>query len=140
MGCFSHILLLLDCSSVDDTIIDCVLKMAADYKMNITLVRVVHSHTLDEDRALKAQAEECMHLRRKQFSDLQIDADTLILSGEPETELEKEIKTGKYDLVALATHGHKVFSDILLGSVSDYLKHTVDVPLLMVSGKHNRED
>ena len=64
-----------------------------------------------------------------------IEAETLLLSGEPEVELEKEIKTEKYDLVAMATHGHKAFSDILLGSVSDHLKHTIDVPILMVRGK-----
>jgi nucleotide-binding universal stress UspA family protein len=134
MCVFSHILILLDCSSVDDAIIDCVLKMTANGNSKVTLVRVVHSHTLDEDRTLKAQADACMRSRLKQFAAAAVDTDTLILSGEPESELGKEIKTGKYDLVALATHGHKVFSDILLGSVSDYLKHAVDTPLLMVRG------
>ena len=58
----------------------------------------------------------------------------MIFSGEPEIELVKEIETGKYDLVALATHGHKIFADILYGSVSDHLKHRVDVPILLVHG------
>jgi nucleotide-binding universal stress UspA family protein len=111
--------------------------MAVCGKSKITLVRVIHSHTLDEDRALKAQADHCMKERLAQFSEASIPAEKLLLSGEPEKELEKEIKTGKYDLVALATHGHKAFSDILLGSVSDYLKHAVDIPLLMVSGKQS---
>ncbi len=135
MCCFSHILVLLDCTPIDNAIIERILSMVKCGNPEITLTRVVHSHTIDEDRILKKQADECMAARLKQFAEFSIKAHCLILSGEPEKELKTEIETGKYDLIALATHGHKVFSDILLGSVSDYLKHTVDVPILMVRGK-----
>ncbi len=43
-----------------------------------------------------------------------------------------EIETGEYDLVAMATHGHNFFGDILFGSVSDSLKHKINVPLLLL--------
>lgn len=56
----------------------------------------------------------------------------LLLSGEPEIELEKEINQGTYDLVAMGTHGHKRLGDMLYGSVSHHLKHTIEIPLLMV--------
>jgi nucleotide-binding universal stress UspA family protein len=56
----------------------------------------------------------------------------LLLSGEPEEELEKAINQGDYDLVAMGTHGHTGFEDLLYGSVSRYLKHRITVPLLMV--------
>jgi universal stress protein A len=131
---FSNILVLLDCSPVDDAVVNEVLRIAACGKVSVTLVHVVHSHTLDQDRALREKSEECMSARVRQFAAASVHAEPLFLSGEPETELARHINAGTYDLVAMATHGHKVFQDILLGSVSDYLKHSVDAPLLMVRG------
>ena len=135
MCAFSHILVLLDCSAVDDVVIGQVLKIATCGYAKVTLTHVVHSHTADQDRFLKKQSETCISTRLLEFREAGIETDFVLLSGEPEVELVKEVNTGKYDLVALATHGHKIFSDILFGSVSDHLKHEVDVPLLMIRGK-----
>jgi len=135
MCLFSHILVLLDCSPVDDAIIDKIMPLAVCGKAAVTMVHVVHSHTIDQDRALKDKTEQCMAARVRQLERASIPAHALMLSGEPEAELVKEINSGHYDLVALATHGHKLFSDLLLGSVSEHLKHEVSVPLLMVRGK-----
>jgi universal stress protein A len=132
---FSHILLLLDCSLVDHAIIPKIIDMSRCGNARVTLAHVVHSHTIDQDRALKTKADRFLEPVLKQFRDAGINAEKLLLSGEPEKELVKEIGEGDYDLVAMATHGHKTFSDILFGSVSDYLKHETDVPLLMVRGK-----
>ncbi|MFA6857562.1 MAG: universal stress protein [Treponema sp.] len=134
MSPFSNILVLLDCSPVDDAVVNEVLRIASCGNVRITLVHVVHSHTLDQDRALRKKSGECMSERVRQFSSASVKAEPLFLSGEPETELARHINAGTYDLVAMATHGHKLFQDVLLGSVSDYLKHTVNVPLLMVRG------
>ena len=131
---FSNILVLLDCSPVDDAVVNQVLRMASGGGVRVTLVHVVHSHTLDQDRALREKSGECMSERVLQFAAASVKAEPLFLSGEPETELTRHINAGTYDLVAMATHGHKLFQDMLLGSVSDYLKHTVNVPLLMVRG------
>ncbi|MCK9171440.1 MAG: universal stress protein [Treponema sp.] len=134
MSPFSNILVLLDCSSVDDAVVNEVIRIASCGNVRITLVHVVHSHTLDQDRALREKSGECMSERVRQFAASSVKAEPVFLSGEPETELTRYINAGTYDLVAMATHGHKLFQDVLLGSVSDYLKHTVSVPLLMVRG------
>jgi universal stress protein A len=132
---FSRILVLVDCSPVDDNIVDTIIRMVSCGHSEVTLVHVIHSHTLDQDTALKAEADANMDNRVLQFANSSIKASKLLLSGEPEVELVKEIETGKYDLVALATHGHRIFSDILFGSISDHLKHSVSVPILMIRGK-----
>jgi nucleotide-binding universal stress UspA family protein len=131
---FSNILVLLDCSPVDDAVVNEVLRIASGGAVRVTLVHVVHSHTLDQDRALREKSSRDMAERVLQFSAASVKAEPLFLSGEPETELARHINAGTYDLVAMATHGHKLFQDMLLGSVSDYLKHAVNVPLLMVRG------
>jgi universal stress protein A len=135
MNCiFSHILVLLDCTPVDDAIISKVLGMATCGNIKITLAHVVHSHTIDQDRVFKKKTDACINARMAQFVAAGVNVSPLILSGEPEIELVKEINNGTYDLVALATHGHKFFSDLLYGSVSEHLKHEVAVPLLLVRG------
>jgi Universal stress protein UspA and related nucleotide-binding proteins len=131
---FSNILVLLDCSPVDDAVVNEVLRIVSGADVRVTLVHVVHSHTLDQDRALRAKSEACMTARVRRFAEASVNAEPLLLSGEPETELARHINEGTYDLVAMATHGHKALQDVLLGSVSDYLKHTVTVPLLLVRG------
>lgn len=133
MSPFSHILVLIDCSYADKAIIELVLKLLEGSRTDVTLVHVVHSHTLDQDRALKDQADTCLEEIYTRFLAAQAGEVTkLLLSGEPEVELEKEINQGPYDLVAMGTHGHKGFGDLLYGSVSHHLKHTVKTPLLMV--------
>lgn len=133
MSPFTHILVLIDCSAADMAIIDLVIRLLDGSKTDVTLVHVVHSHTLDQDRALKQQADICMKDIFERFLAVHAGSVTkLLLSGEPEIELAKEINQGNYDLVAMGTHGHKGLGDLLYGSVSHHLKHTVDVPLLMV--------
>ncbi len=135
--CFSHVLVLLDCSPVDDAIVNRVVKLVSCSGIRVTLAHVVHSHTLDQDRDLREKCATCLAERLAQFKGAGIDAASLMLSGEPEVEIVRAIEAGDYDLVALATHGHKAFMDVLYGSVSDHLKHSVDIPILMVRGSRS---
>ena len=134
MSVFSRILVLIDCSAVDQAIVSKILEIGKSANRKITLVHVIHSHTLDQDRDLRQKSEVCMKKLEKQFIAQGLKPSLLLLSGEPEEELLKEINEGQYDLVALATHGHKILGDILYGSVSDTLKHNIKIPLLMVRG------
>lgn len=134
MGVYSRILVLLDCSAVDDSIVEHVAALARSERSSVVLVHVVHSHTLDQDRVLRERAQDCMERRTAELRASGIGTETRILSGEPEIELVREIENGNYDLVALATHGHRLLADILYGSVSDHLKHRVAVPILLVRG------
>ena len=45
-----------------------------------------------------------------------------------------KVTESNFDLVALATHGHKGISDIVLGSLSRMLKHHCYKPILMLQG------
>ncbi len=135
MNClFNNIMLLVDCSPVDNAIIQIIEKIASCGNAVVTLTHVIHSHTIDQDTALKDKADKCMSDYLTLFEKKSVKTNILLLSGEPEVELVKEIDTGKYDLIALATHGHKMLSDILFGSISDHLKHTVSVPIIMIRG------
>lgn len=132
MQVYKKILVAMDCSPVDDAIIEHVSALALQNEAQVTLVHVVHSHTLDQDRALRETAETCLKNRLEQLQAQGIEAHSVIRSGEPDVEVLREIHENDYDLVAMATHGHSFVGDLLFGSVSRTLKHKISTPLLLI--------
>ncbi len=132
MALYKNILLTLDCSPVDKVIIEHVRELAHIHKATVSLVHIVHSHTLDQDRFLHEKASAVMEKTEKIFKDADIPVRVILKSGEPEQELLCILDQGEYDLVAMATHGHHFFLDLLFGSVSDALKHKTSIPLLLI--------
>lgn len=132
MHVYRKILVTLDCSPVDKIIIEHVERLALQNEAQVSLLHVVHSHTLDQERVLREQAEKDLESCRQIFQDRGIAAGVIIRSGEPDSEILEEIDAGDYDLVAMATHGHSFIGDILFGSVSRTLKHKISIPLLLI--------
>ena len=52
--------------------------------------------------------------------------------GDPATELVKVAVAEKVDLIAMSTHGHRFFNDLLRGSTADRVRHDVTIPVLLV--------
>jgi universal stress protein A len=134
MQVYKKILVAMDCSAVDAAIIEQVSALALQNQAQVYLLHVVHSHTLDQDRALRARAEEALVSQRQLLVSRGVEVHLLIKSGEPDAEILKEIEANDYDLVAMATHGHTFIGDLLFGSVSRTLKHKIRTPLLLISG------
>jgi len=63
MQLYKNILVTMDCTSVDDAIIEHVSALALQNTAQVSLLHVVHSHTLDQDRALREHAETCLTAR-----------------------------------------------------------------------------
>lgn len=132
MQLYKNILVTMDCSPVDDRILEHVAQIALQNQSKVFLLHVVHSHTLDEHRALTRNAESFLAERCRRLIDQSIDATVLLRSGEPDEQILKEIQDGHYDLVAMGTHGHSTFGQILFGSVSKTLKQKINIPLLLL--------
>lgn len=133
---YKKILVAMDCSSVDDTIIEHVTLLALQNQATVYLLHVVHSHTLDQDRVMREQTETNLGSRADALKGKGIEAEIIIRSGEPDEEILREIEENGYDLVAMATHGHSFIGDILFGSVSRTLKHRISIPLLLIGPGH----
>jgi nucleotide-binding universal stress UspA family protein len=129
---YQSILLLLDCSPVDEAIVSHVAKLARIHNSKVHLFHVVHAHTLDQQRVLVEQASECLARTRAMFEKEHIPVTSSFSEGEPSEVVLAKVSEPGFDLVALATHGHRGISDIVLGSVSSVLKHASDKPLLLV--------
>ena len=132
MQVYKKILVTMDCSPVDTVIIDHISLLAKQNDAEVFLFHVIHAHTLDQKRALGEKAEKDLEAHRGRLQKEGVKAHTLFRTGEPESEVLAEIEENGYDLVAMATHGHHFLGDILFGSVSDKLKHSINIPLLLI--------
>ena len=135
MGLYKNILVTLDCSNVDNIIIEHVSKLASTLGSKVYLFHVVHSHTLDEDSYLLEKTRKGMAVHEAFLRKFGIEVFQIIKSGEPDKMVLEEIETGNYDLLAMATHGHKAIMDFILGSVSKSVKHKTTIPVLMIKGR-----
>jgi nucleotide-binding universal stress UspA family protein len=97
MQVYKKILVAIDCSPVDAAIIKHVTALALQNKAEVYLLHVVHSHTLDQDRALREDAEASLKFHLETLQAQGIKAYMLIRSGEPDTEILKEIEGKDYE-------------------------------------------
>jgi nucleotide-binding universal stress UspA family protein len=131
---YEKILLLMDCSPVDDVIVDHIVELAAIHTSTVHLFHVVHAHTLDQERLMTARAEKCLSKAYAVFEKNNIPVKYSYSEGDPSELILAKITESDFDLVALATHGHKGLTDAVLGSVSRLLKHNISKPILMLRG------
>lgn len=66
------------------------------------------------------------------FVDRNINCVAISLRGDAKYELESKIKSIAPDMVVLGSRSRNVVSRMFLGSVSNYLLHHLDVPVLVV--------
>ncbi len=62
-----------------------------------------------------------------------LKAETLLALGNPPNEIVRVAAEMNCDLIALASHGHKLLGDLVHGSTIDRVRHNTHIPLLVVS-------
>ncbi len=60
--------------------------------------------------------------------------DAIFATGDPAREIAAAAEREECDLIAMSTHGHRFFSDLVYGSVAESVRHRSLVPVLMVRG------
>ena len=58
--------------------------------------------------------------------------ETQLALGNPPTEIIKIAATSGCDLIALASHGHKLVGDLVFGSTIDKVRHETLIPMLII--------
>jgi len=64
------------------------------------------------------------------------EVSSILAMGEPSTEIIKLARAEPVELIAMSTHGHRFISDLLYGSTADKVRHSVDIPVLLLRVKH----
>lgn len=139
---YKRILVAVEHSDADRTIIDHVLPLATMCGSTLVLVHVAdgwvaraydelqlrESKEIREDRAYLEGLRDS--LRERGFA-----AESRLAMGDPATEIVRAAETEHADLVAMATHGHRLVKDIILGATVDKVRHELKVPVLLLQAR-----
>jgi nucleotide-binding universal stress UspA family protein len=108
--------------------------LAALCGARVTLLRVAHYHTRDQRNCELEDAEGDLARAAEQLRARGVEVETLLVPGEPQQVIAQQAAELRPDLIAMATHGHGWAKRMVLGSIADHLRHTTDVPLLLLKG------
>jgi len=61
-----------------------------------------------------------------------INATSILEFGSPKREIPKIIEKINADLVVMGSHGHRGLKDLIFGETVDYVRHHINVPLIVV--------
>jgi nucleotide-binding universal stress UspA family protein len=139
---YKRILVPVEHSGADRTIIEHVQALAKMCGATLVLMHVADgwaaraydelqlrdSKEIREDRAyLDGLVDE---LRRRGYS-----VESRLAMGDPATEIVRAAESEGVDLVAMATHGHGLVKDLLLGATVDKVRHQLKVPVLLLQAQ-----
>jgi nucleotide-binding universal stress UspA family protein len=136
---YRRILVAVEHSPADRTIIDHVSKLAALTGASLLLVHVADGWAARNFDQLQLRESEEMKDDRAYLEGLRDElraagrtVDVQLAMGEPASELVKIANGGSVDLVAMSTHGHRYLSDLVHGTTVDRVRHLVTVPVLLL--------
>ena len=139
---YRHILIPLENSAADDTILGHIKPLARSTSAKLLLVHVADGWVARNFNQLKlAESEEMkedrayLEKRSRELAEEGFACDAVLALGEPSDEIVKLAQEKDVDLIAMTTHGHRFISDLLYGSTADKVRHQVNVPVLLLKVK-----
>ena len=137
---YKIILVTLDSTPTDHAIIEHVKKLATFTKGRVVLLHVADGWAArfhGPDAVSSEITEDTAYLEqvRKEFESVGIPADAELAYGNPATEIVKWVEQKGCDLVAMSTHGHRFLADVIKGATVTRVRHSVNVPVLLLKAK-----
>jgi nucleotide-binding universal stress UspA family protein len=140
---YQHILIPLENSAADETILSHIQPLARLTNARMLLVHVADGWVARNFNQLQlAESEEMkqdrvyLEERQRELINDGFSCDAVLALGEPSDEIIKLARERDIDLIAMTTHGHRFISDILYGATADKVRHAVDVPVLLLKVKN----
>jgi len=139
---YKKILIALENSPADDSILAHVTELAAHFGSEILLLHVADGFAARQFEQLKlAESEEMKadrdHLEKvaEQLRARKLSVSTRLELGNPPTQIVKVAEIESCDLIGMAGHGHRLLGDIIHGSTITEVRHKTEIPLLLVRAK-----
>ena len=136
---FKRILVPLEHSPTDEAILTYIRPLANASRAALVLIHVADGWVARNIQQLDLRESEemkedfgyldlvCNELRQDGFN-----VEAVLAAGDPAREIAAAADREKCDLIAMATHGHRLLADVVRGSVASELRHITAVPVLMV--------
>jgi len=138
---YKHILVPLEHSPYDAAVIEHIRKLARMSHASLVLIHVADGWAARNIHQLNLQESEEMRRDREYLDEVAatlasegFQVEAVLASGDPAREITEAAEREQCDLIAMATHGHRFFNDLVRGSVATAVRHRSTVPVLMVRG------
>lgn len=136
---YRRIMVAIENSPADRTILNHVKELAALTGAEILLVHVADGWAARHYDQLNLRESEEMRVDREYLDRLasELTSDSLRVStelamGDPANQLIRLAEERKVDLIAMSTHGHRFFNDLLRGTTVSKVRHFVKIPVLLL--------
>jgi manganese transport protein len=136
---YQKILVALENSEADQTLLPHVSELAKIHKSHLFLVHVADGWVARNYDELQLKESEEMKEDRQYLNDVakklrakKIEVSTHLALGDPPKEILKLSESEHCDLIAMTSHGHRFFADIFFGSTIEEVRHKSHIPLLVV--------
>lgn len=139
---YQDILIALDHSPSDEPLLTHVGKLAARFGSRLLLLHVADGWAarnyerlqLSESEEMRSDRSYLEETAARLLAELGLDVRVRLALGNPPDEILKVAEAEKCDLIAMASHGHKLIGDLIHGSTIDQVRHNTHVPILVVRG------
>jgi universal stress protein A len=136
---YKRILVPLENSPTDAHIVTHVSALAKFCHASVVLIHVADGWAARNIRQLNLRESEEMRHDREYLEQISnalahegVSAEAVLATGDPAAEISAAAAREHCDLIAMATHGHKLIGDVVYGSVANTVRHTSMVPVLLV--------
>jgi len=136
---YRRILVAVENSAADRTILDHVSSLAALTGAELLLVHVADGFAARHFKDLNLRESDEIRGDRDYLASLaselgarSIVAATELAMGDPATELIRLARERDVDLIAMATHGHRLLNDLVRGTTVNRVRHEVRIPVLLL--------
>lgn len=141
---YRKILVALENGPADETILPHIAELAGHFGSDLLLLHVADGFAARCFDQLKlAESEEIKNDRAylekvaAKLRGKKLNVATQLAMGDPPAEILKIATAEKCDLIAMTSHGHRLFGDIFHGSTITKVRHHTTVPLLILRAKKN---
>ena len=138
---YRRILMAVENSPYDSAIIDHVARLATLCRSSVVIIHVADGWVARNIKQLDLRESDEMKADRAYIDGLAasleaqgLQVEAVLASGNPGQEICAAAAREQCDLIAMATHGHKLLNDVLRGSVANTVRHNTTVPVLLVRG------
>lgn len=140
---YRKILVALDTGSSDQELLPAITALATLMRSELLLVHVADGWAarnfdqlkLAESEEMKQDLDYLETTAARLRTDTSLTVSVRLVLGEPPDQLLKVAAEEGIDLIALASHGHRLIGDIIHGSTIDAVRHKATVPLFVVPPK-----
>jgi nucleotide-binding universal stress UspA family protein len=136
---YARILVPLEHSPADETILGHVRMLAQRLGSALVLIHVADGWVARNIKELDLRESEEMREDRLYLEEIcerlqgeGLDVDAVLAGGDPAKEIAAAAEREGCDLIAMATHGHRLLDDVVHGSTATALRHATKIPVLMV--------